>query len=711
MRSRRSRHVLRMGGILGIAGAVAGFAAGPALGAASPWSDTEYAAVRLVSTAETVGDQEIVTLGLHFRMDDGWKIYWRSPGDAGFPPTPEWTGSENLSQAELQWPAPERFSVLGFETLGYKHEVVLPLAATLSEPGQPLRLRANLTFLACDEICIPYQTPLVLDLPSGPPQAAVEAHLVNRFSALVPDDGSAHGLTVGGLALTGAGEEAVIQVAATSATPFVAPDLFVEGPPELAFGKPRTALSRGNRRALLTVPVSGLVDLESPLIGRTVVVTLIDGERSAERPIAVAASLALEETGGTAPSLLAILAFAVLGGLILNLMPCVLPVLSIKILGVIGHGGADRGLVRVSFLASAAGILTAFLALAGVLIALGAAGASVGWGIQFQHPWFLAAMALLVTFFACNLWGFFEVSVPGWAARWSEDTAHVKGLAGHFLAGVFATLLATPCSAPFLGTAVGFALSQGWPQILAVFAALGTGLALPYLLLAAAPGLATGLPRPGPWMVRVKQVLGFLLAATAAWLLSVLWVQSGSAVALVTAVALVILSGLLLARHRGLSSRIAGPALAAAAIVAFAAPAWWPQSPSEPATTHEADALWQPFDEAAIAALVAEGRTVFVDVTADWCITCKANKALVLQRGEVFDRLTAPGVIAMQADWTRPNDTIARYLADHGRYGIPFNAVYGPGSPRGDVLPELLTGSGVLDALDRADPNSAVAGR
>src|SRR3989338_66930 len=206
-------------------------------------------------------------------------------------------------------------------------------------------------------------------------------------------------------------------------------------------------------------------------------------------------------------SLAVILLLAVLGGLILNLMPCVLPVLSIKLLGVVGHGGGDNRTVRLSFIFSAAGILFAFGVLAAALIGLKAAGMSIGWGIQFQQPWFLIAMTLVVTAFACNLWGFFEVRLPAYIADWGEHSSHMHGLGGHFLQGALATLLATPCSAPFLGTAIGFALSRGASEIAAVFAALGLGLALPYLAVAAFPGLATRLPRPGRWMVVLRRLL------------------------------------------------------------------------------------------------------------------------------------------------------------------------------------------------------------
>ena len=343
--------------------------------------------------------------------------------------------------------------------------------------------------------------------------------------------------------------------------------------------------------------------------------------------------------------------------------------------------------MRLGFLASAAGILFAFLVLAAAVIAFKAAGATVGWGIQFQHPWFLVAMTVVVTLFACNLWGFFEVPLPAWAAA-------VGGRGGHFLSGAFATLLATPCTAPFVGTAVGFAFARGAAEIVAVFSALGVGLALPYLVVAALPALATRLPRPGPWMVVLRRVLGFALAATALWLLSVLAAQAGAVAAAVV--------GLLMGASVAalFLSRRTGRLVAALLLAAFLVPAGLSGDVDE--GNPAAQALWQPFDEKAIPALVAAGRVVFVDVTAEWCITCQVNKTLVLERGAVLERLSADGVVAMQADWTRPSDAIAAYLAGFGRYGIPFDAAYGPGAPAGIVLPELLSTEAVLAALDAA---------
>jgi suppressor for copper-sensitivity B len=398
------------------------------------------------------------------------------------------------------------------------------------------------------------------------------------------------------------------------------------------------------------------------------------------------------------------IALAWLGGLILNLMPCVLPVLSLKLLGVVGHGGGERGAIRRGFLASAAGVVFSVMLLAAGTIAVKSAGHAVGWGIQFQEPAFLTALALLCVFFAANLWGLYEIRLPGFLSdSLAGRGAHSgQSLIGSFLTGAFATVLATPCSAPFLGTALGFALSRGPGEILAIFAALGLGLATPYLLVAAYPSLARLLPRPGRWMIALKAVLGALLAGTALWLVTVAADALGWRAALAVGAALAAIPLVFLARRwwPDHTRRSGIAALLALVILAFALPAKLPPGSAARAPAQGGD--WRPFARAEIPGLVAQGRVVFVDVTADWCITCKANKALVLDRPPVADLLARPNVVRMLADWTRPSDEIASYLASFGRYGIPFNVVYGPGAPGGLALPELLTGEAVADALSRA---------
>ena len=624
-----------------------------AAAAASAWGRAEMVEARLIAAVDGTGGGATVALGLQVRLWPGWKTYWRSPGDAGLPPRIDWTGSRNLAGVDIAWPAPIRFSVFGLETFGYEGELVLPLTAHLTKPGEALALTATGELLVCHDICVPARFDLALALPAGPATPGAEAGLIAGAVKKVPGDGRAAGLALTAVRDASGPDGPAVTIEATAREPFATPDLFLEGEAGQAFKPPELRLELGGRRLTarlaLLPPPAGAPPLSS-FTGHDLGVTLTDGTRSLEARVTVAAPAA------AGPALWPMLALALLGGLILNLMPCVLPVLSIKLLAVVGHGGGCERAVRAGFLASAAGIVASFLGLATVMIALKAGGAAAGWGIQFQQPLFLALMTVVVAGFAANLWGWFEIPLPRAIAALAEGNGSGVGgrLAGPFFTGVFATLLATPCSAPFLGTAVGFALARGPLEILAVFLTLGLGLALPYLLVAGFPRLATALPRPGHWMITVRRLLGFALAGTALWL------------------------GWLL------TMSLQPPAANAAA---------------QTETVH-----WRVFDLDAVKTEVATGHVVFVDVTADWCLTCLANKRLVLDRPEIAARLNDPAgkLVAMRADWTRPDDTIAGYLASFGRYGIPFNAVYGPGAPEGLPLPELLSGEAVLDGLKAA---------
>jgi suppressor for copper-sensitivity B len=559
-------------------------------------------------------------------------------------------------------------------------------------------------YLVCAEICIPKKTELALDIPAGDAALSEQAQLVARYQAQVPGDGALHGLNIESAAIGGTAEKPTIEIVARSAPlPFEHPDVIIEGPGGFSFGAPDVSVAPGSAAANFSLPVFVNTGADVASLPRTaVMLTLVDGQRGLEQKVTLSAlstgnSTAVNSAAQQPTSLgIEVILIALLGGFILNFMPCVLPVLSLKLLGVVGHAG-ERAATRRGFLASSAGIVAAFLILAAALIALKQAGGAIGWGIQFQHPWFLLAMMLVLLLFAANLWGWFEFPLPAWIGRVAAAD-HGPGLIGQFFTGMFATLLATPCSAPFVGTAVTFALSRGPAEILAIFAALGVGLALPYLLVAALPGVGRLLPRPGVWMIWLRRFLGLLLAGTAVWLLRVLAAQVGAA-ALVIAIAGAILMLLALAFADRFSrrARLVG---AMAGILVAMVPAFLPGATRGPVSA--GDYAWQPFEPVAIAGLVKQGRTVLVDVTADWCVTCIVNKQLVLDVGGSKARLRQPDVVLMKADWTQPSDDIARYLASFGRYGIPFNAVYGPAAPNGVLLPELLSEKAVLDAFARA---------
>jgi len=701
--------------------------AGAALAAAGPWWTNDHGAVRLIAESDAAGMSGKLRAGLQFRLKPGWKIYWRSPGDAGFPPQPNWAGSENVARVRIDWPAPERFSVLGLETLGYHDEVVLPLTVAAFETGKAVRLRATVPYLTCADICVPYEARLALDVPAGPATSAREAALIARFAERVPARGADAPFAIAGAWADGAPGKQTLRLVARGTAPFDAPEVLIEGPAGFRFGAPRVTLGRDRREAMVLAavtapPRSVREGRPADLAGAALTLTVIDGDRAAERRAEARAGAPPGDAPAKPPPsslghLLAILGLAVLGGLILNLMPCVLPVLSLKLLAVVGHGGSEeRGPVRRGFLASAAGILASFLVLGTVAVALKAGGHAAGWGIQFQQPVFLAAMAALVMLFASNLWGLFEFRLPGAVSDAAAGIGGHRGghgLAGHFATGALATLLATPCSAPFLGTAVGFALARGAGEIYAVFAALGIGLALPYLSVAAFPGLAARLPRPGHWMVTLRHILGLALAATAAWLLSVLHSQAGGAATLAAALPAAAIPGLFLLRRAwpALRPPLLWGGVALFALLAAGLPARYAVAPMAGPAADRDGIQWQRFDVNAIAGHVAAGRRVFVDITADWCITCQVNKALVLDKDDMRARLNENGVVAMRGDWTRPDPAIAAFLRRFHRYGIPFNAVFGPGLPAGRALPELLTRGAVLGALEDARGGRSVAGR
>ena len=662
-----------------------------------PFSNLAVTA-RLISAEDGItSDAGTVSLGLALEFGPGWKGYWRTPGEVGLAPQIDWTGSTNLRSAEILWPAPKRFEAFGIENFGYSREVVLPIRAELAAPGNPLELRARVSLLTCSDICVPNDFELALTLPNGTGIDTASASLIADYVGRVPASAQDSDIDI----LTVAIDEkaTALVVTARSERPFAEVDVFPEFGPLVTFGKPDIRLERDRLGFWARIPINAWSeDHAEPAI------TVTDKGRAVTAPVTLAGEVPAppytRTAGGTGVlRLFAVAAIAFLGGLILNVMPCVLPVLSIKLSSVLKASGQSLHVVRNGFLFSALGVMAFVWALAGLLLALKWIGVSVGWGLQFQNPVFVSLMFVVLALFAANLFGAFEISLPAALQNRIGAGGPRQGYMTDFGTGLLAAVLATPCSAPFLGTAVAFALAGRALDVVVIFTALGLGLALPYFLVAARPGLVNRLPRPGRWMVLVKIVLGGLLLGTAIWLFFVLigvagWLTAGF-VALTTA-ALILVATIeswnSSARRVLLSVFLLAPLLGAGFLPAFE------RGTAEAATqTH-----WQAFDPRSIARHVSDGHTVFVDVTADWCLTCKANKSLVLDRSPVIDRLTDRSVVAMQADWTRPDQEISRFLERHNRYGIPFNIVYGPGAPSGIVLPEILTPTLVLDAIETA---------
>ena len=582
--------------------------------------------------------------------------------------------------------------------------MVLPIAVRLAKPGEPLHLHAEVDYASCKDICIPYHASLDLTLPAGLARPGPEAPLLVKARALVPGDLSAAQMDLLGAAVESKSGGAVLAVRLSSAgTPFSSPDLFIEGLRSGAPGHPESTLSDTGKTVTFRVPVSG--EAATAIAGRSLKVTVVDGSRAAETEITPVSGslLPLAVDMGR----IGILGLALLGGLILNLMPCVLPVLSLKLLSLARYAGAERRAARFGLLATGAGVIMSFGVLAAVLILLKAAGSAIGWGIQFQQPWFLAGMALVTTLFGASLWGWAPIVLPAGVA---DAIGAVRGYGRFttaFLTGAFATVLAASCSAPFVGTAIGFALARGPMDITLVFGALGLGMASKFLTIAAFPGLVTYMPRPGRWMVWFERVLGLALLGTAVWLLSVLAIEAGTEPALIAGGSLALLLVALSWRQRqpagGAARRSLGTVAIGLAALAVFVPSWNGEAVATNAARSQTEVgQWQPFDEAAIHRMVASGKIVLVDVTAAWCLTCKANELAVLDRPPVAEQLHEARVVAMRADWTRADPLITAYLQSFGRYGVPLDVVYGPGAPQGIPLPELLTSGAVMDAFAHA---------
>jgi len=672
---------------------------------ASAWDQSEFTQVRLIAATDAVGNEKSVQLGLQFQMDPDWKIYWRSPGDAGSPPSIEFDGSTNVRASEIAWPAPERFLEAGnLETIGYLDGVVLPVTVQLETAGNELLIKSAIEYQACKTICIPIYAKASLKLPAGPTAPNAFAKLIDDYIAKVPRSLESVGVKIENVSVTGAPPTQVLQVELSAQKTFSDPSLLIEGPDTFRFPIGKTRLSRNSQNVLFETPVEN--QSGETIVGKNILITLIDGARAAEFRVQAALAPSVEKPPSSR-LLLSIIGTALLGGLILNLMPCVLPVLALKLLAVVRHGGQKKGQVRASFVASASGIIFSFLLLAVGAAALKLAGTRVGWGMQFQEPLFLVFLMLVLTVFSCNLFGFFEFSLPGWVGRLATPSkSHTNNLSlgNSFWTGALATLLATPCSAPFLGTAVGFALTRGPFEIMVIFAALGLGMASPYLSVAVLPGLATLVPKPGPWMRWIRIVMGVSLVGTIVWLLHVVSAQTGLMSALLLGV-LMVSSGLILCMNHNDENKhnvIALTTLGLVGVVAFAIPQIASSTNSTVSSAKTPNAHWQTLNIPSIKSLVEDGNIVFVDVSAEWCLTCKVNKSLVLNKAIVIEQLKTPGTIAMRGDWTTPDPAISEYLASFDRYGLPFNVVYGPARPFGLVLPELLSSHLVLSALEQA---------
>ena len=681
-------------------------------GASATAADTpeQHAKAELIAETTALLRGGDTTVALMLTPEPGWHTYWINPGDSGLATKLEWALPDGVTAGDTQWPAPHPAPLGELTNYGYESETLhlVNIAVPASWPqGAPLTLKLKAKWLVCKDVCIPDSAALELTLPVADRVQLDEQHLerFERDRALLPRALPAEAIAQFAIA-DGAFSLALndAQLPKAKAVAFfpLASDLVNHAAPQ------RLAEVDGNWR--LTQDSSAYYLLPPKTVEGLWVLTLADGSR---QPYAIKAlpgvvppvtvnvsAVTSSEPAAPAakhPGLLLAMVLALLGGLILNLMPCVFPVLSLKALALLKAQDASASSQRAQALAYTAGSVLSCMGAAAVLLALRAGGEALGWGFQLQSPVFIAALAYLMLAVGLSMSGVAEFG--GSLMNTGSTLAQKQGLSGSFFTGVLAVVVASPCTAPFMGSALGYAVTQPVIVALAIFAALGFGLALPFLLLGFVPALARLLPRPGAWMLTFKQVMAFPLYLTAAWLLWVLTRQAGAdalGLALIGCVAVAFALWLYGRPARGRWSN----AFALLALLAAAAALCSPFLNSGAAAAQQTavDADHEAWSAARVAALRAEGKTIFVDFTADWCITCKVNERGVLRSAAVRAAFAEQGVVTLVADWTRSDPAITTALAAFGRNGVPLYLVYlKGGEPR--VLPQVLTPGNVLAAL------------
>ena len=674
--------------------------ASPALALESTAHRTPRATVTLAAEAAAVAPGETLSVGLRLRLAPGWHSYWQNAGDAGAPPEVTLTLPEGATAGPILWPIPDRVPYGPLVNFGYEGEVLLPMRVSVPAslaPGDSFPIRAEATWLVCADVCIPEEGSFALTLPVAPAgvSSPLLAPLFEATARLLPRPApwTARAGASGGhasLALEGAGlGPATVREA-----------FFFPAAPGLLANAAAQPLAL--REGGLTLGLTLAEGATPAALEGTLVLRDGGGQRAGFEISAGIGGPAETVTQAAAVPLWQAVLLALAGGLILNLMPCVFPVLAMKAMALARLGGAQRREIRLHAGAYTAGVLVCFAAIGGLLMALRAAGVAAGWGFQFTQPAFVAAMAWLMLAVGLNLSGVYAV---GGTVGAGQALAARGGWVGAFATGALAVLLATPCTAPFMATALGAALTLPPAATLAVFLALGLGLAAPYAALGLLPGLARGFPRPGAWMERLRQGLAFPMYGAAAWLVWVLAQQVGPDGVLLSLGGAVLLAaglwGLGLAQQAGARrGRLAGTA--AAGLAVLAALALLPRLSAAPAIAGVAEAGSEAWSVARVAELRAERRPVFVNATAAWCITCQVNERVALRGAAVRDAFAARNVAYLKADWTRGDPAIAALLREHGRDGVPLYLYWAPGAAAPVLLPQILTEGLVLQALDGA---------
>jgi thiol:disulfide interchange protein/DsbC/DsbD-like thiol-disulfide interchange protein len=677
-------------------------------GLAQTYQGKQLVRPELLADTNAIVPGKSFTVGLLLRMAPGWHTYWKFSGDAGLPTELKWKLPPGWKSGEIEWPVPLKTIDPGdIETYGYENEVLLMQEITPPSKldGSSAKLSTEANWLVCEKICIPGSATLQLDLPVASTSQPANTEVFSRYRRLLPRNIPGSGTAR--VDWNRVGSDLRLKITSETLTKYSAVDFFPLPEQETIVGHPAVQ-SRNDNDIVFRIPLESAPKQLSAMAGLVVFAQRPNGDDRSAWQITSAPAVSASRSA-PARGIFTFLLFGFLGGIILNLMPCVLPVISLKIFGFVQQAGQSRQKIFRGGVAFTIGIFAWFVALALLLIALKGAGRDVTWGgFQFTNPYFVLALSLIVLVFALNLFGVFEISLPQWIARNLLSTNERKDLLGSFFQGVFATVLATPCTAPFLGTALGFAFTQSAAIILAMFIAIAAGMSAPYLLLSAQPAWLRFLPRPGPWMLHVKQFMGFLLLATLLFLLYVLGAQRGLEGAIWASCFLLVISvvcwmkGAFVLPTASTVKRIV--VLLLMLLLVIGSGVYFIGDKFQSARIASADSHirgdWQPFTPERLQSELEQGRSVFVDFTAAWCLTCKFNEASVLEAQDVREAFQRHGIVKLRADWTNGDPVITKLLRQFGRPGVPLYVLYPTKNEEPIVFPEVLTKGMVLDKLE-----------
>ena len=662
----------------------------------------------LLADTTAVDPGKPFTVGLLLRMAPAWHTYWKFSGDAGLPTELKWKLPAGWKVGEIQWPIPLKTIDPGdIQTYGYVDEVLLMQEITppAKVDGSSAKLSADASWLVCEKICIPGSATLQMELPVSATSQPANTDLFARDRSLLPQNWP--GANLASEKWERAGSDLRLKVTGAALPKYPAVDFFPLPDEGTVVGHPAIE-SRKENEIVFRVPIESAPKNLSSMAGLVVFSQQPNGDDRAAWQTTTAPVVSAASQTATR-GIFTFLLFGFIGGIILNLMPCVLPVISLKIFGFIQQAGQSRQKILRSGIAFTIGIFAWFLALALLLIGLKGAGRDVTWGgFQFTNAYFVLALSVIVLVFALNLFGVFEISLPQSMTRGLLSTSERKDFLGSFFQGVFATVLATPCTAPFLGTALGFAFTQSPTIILAIFIAIAAGMSAPYLLLSAQPGWLRFLPKPGPWMLHLKQFMGFLLLATLLFLLYVLGAQRGLEGAIWASCFLLVISiacwmkGAFAVPTASAAKR--GLVLVLMLLLVFASGIYFIGDKFQSAKVASGDLQlrggWQAFTPERLQTELDQGRTVFVDFTAAWCLTCKFNEANVLESQDVRDAFQRHGIVKLKADWTNGDPVITKLLQHFGRPGVPLYVLYPGKNEEPIVFPELLTKGMLLEKVE-----------